>query len=414
VREIILAHDLLEIASSMGLFRSKITVGRLCDCHSIAVWLALGMFALGPFQSTAAAQPVLGPLVWSGDPLHAQISLANCSNTNAQYVIQMSTNLTDWITVITNHAVPTNFSVTVPTPYRASFYRVMTIPAPAPIFRLAIAAVNYFNANGNGVTIDSFDSSNTNYSTAGQWDFTKRKANGSVAAGLGVIGDINIGNMSIYGHVYTGPGTSQSDVQIGANGAVGDLAWNASNSGIEPGYWVGNFNIAIPDVIAPTFPGMALPAPTNGKIVLNGGNYTAPSGGPTSPLVITASTTLWVQGSFSPVGILITNGGSLVLYVGKATGSGDSLNLLGNGTINQPGLATNLQMYGLPSLTSLSLSGFAGFIGVIYAPEADFSGGGGSNNALDSSGSLVVNSVTLSGHWNFHYDESLQATGPFH
>ncbi|HZQ45853.1 MAG TPA: hypothetical protein VFC07_02480, partial [Verrucomicrobiae bacterium] len=50
-----------------------------------------------------------------------------------------------------------------------------------PLFGVAILTRSNFNMNGNGTTVDSFDSSNTNYSTAGQWDAAKRKANGSVA-----------------------------------------------------------------------------------------------------------------------------------------------------------------------------------------------------------------------------------------
>ncbi len=293
--------------------------------------------------------------------------------------------------------------------------RVQVQTVIVPLFAVGILTRSNFNMNGNGTTLDSYDSSNTNYSTNGQWIASKRKAGGDLATDSAIIGDLSLGNGNIYGHVYTGPGSAQNAVQVGPNGAVGDLAWNAGSSGIETGYWAGNFNTAITDVSAPAA-GTALPAAApsgtyKGSIVLSGGNYTAPTD-PGKPLVITGATTLWVQGSFSPAGIIITNGGSLALYIGAASGSGNSLSLSGNGTINQPGLAVNLQIYGLPSLTSISLSGNAGFIGSVYAPEADFSGGGGGNNALDSSGALIVNSVTLNGHWNFHYDENLKVVGP--
>jgi hypothetical protein len=283
-----------------------------------------------------------------------------------------------------------------------------------PLFSMAVLTRSNFNMNGNNSTVDSFDSSNTNYSTGGQWDVNKRKANGSVATDSGVVGDISTGNGNIYGHIYTGPGTQASDVQIGPNGAVGDAAWNAGNTGIESNFWVGNFNTAIPDVQTPTFAGLPIPLPNligpyMGSIVLNGGNYTAPSGGPSLPLVITAPTTMWVQGSFAIPNVTFTNGGSLVLYVGKASGSGDTLSVSGNG--NSPGYAANLQIFGLPSLTSISLGGNNALIAAIYAPEANYSGGGGGNNAADSAGSLVVNSVTLNGHWNFHYDENLANAG---
>ncbi len=382
----------------------------LCVCRPAAVFLAVGIFALGPIQSIPAAQPILSHPVWSADPLHAQITVTNCSDTSVQYVIQMSPDMTNWFAILTNSAAPTNFSVTVPAPGKSCFYRAKTIQAPAPIFQFAILVRSNFSMIGNGLSVDSFDSSNTNYSTGGQYDTTKQRANGSIAI-LSSAAGISIGNGNIYGHVYTGPGTAQSTVQIGPEGAVGDIAWNNSESGIEPGYWAGNFNVAVPDVSAPTFAGAALPSPTNGKIVLNGGNYTTVMS-PSSPLVITAPTVLWVQGSFSLANISFTNSGSLVLYVGTSSGSGDSLSSPGNTVCNPFGFAANLIILGLPSLTSIS-AGSGGFNAAIYAPEANFSASGGGNSG-SSSGSLMVNNITLYGHWSFHFDESLKVTGPFH
>src|SRR5581483_11560728 len=293
----------------MGIFHLIIFIGRLRHCLPAVVWMAMGLFGLGSLHSTFAAQPVLSLPVWGTDRLNAQITLSNCSDTNVQYVIQMSTNLAHWIPLTTNKAAATNVSITVPTASQACFYRAVTIPARVPLFQNAIVAINSFSANGNNWVLDSFDSSSTNYSTSGQWDATKRKANGNVATGSAVTGGINMGNGNIYGHVYTGPGTTQSSVQIGLQGAVGDLVWNANQTGIEAGYWAGNYNVKFADVAAPTFAGLALPVAANGKITLNGGNYIA-AFGPTSPLLITAPTTLWVQGSFSLAGITFSNTGS--------------------------------------------------------------------------------------------------------
>ena len=263
--------------------------------------------------------------------------------------------------------------------------------------------------------VDSFDSSNPLYSTSGQWDVNKRLANGSVGTDGAVANILGIGNGNIYGKVMTGPGSVQSDVNVGSQGAVGDATWNgtkADQGNIESGYCTGNFNVNIPDVPTPPT-GSALPAANNGVITLNGGTYTAASD-PGTPLLVTAPTTLWVKGSYSPgVGITITNGGSLVLYVGTATGSGDSMSMAGNGAMNYPGYAQNLQIYGLPSLTGIAFGGNAGFVGTIYAPEAAVTGGGGGNNEQDTSGAIIANSVTMNGHWNFHYDQNLtNSTGP--
>ena len=290
--------------------------------------------------------------------------------------------------------------------------RVQVQTVLSPLFSCAFIIKSNLTMSGNGTTIDSFDSSNTNYSTGGQWDVNKRKAGGNVATDSAIV-NLSIGNGNIYGHVYTGPGTLQSQVSVGSQGAVGDVAWNASHSGIEPGFWAGNFNTAIPDVPTPTFVGGALPGantngPLKGSIVLSGGHYTVPSGGPSAPLVITAPTSLWVQGSFSPAGITCTNSGSLVLYLGTTSTNGsDSFTC---GSINTGGLAVNLQIFGLPSLTSITLSGNDNLAAAIYAPEATFTGNGGGSSG-EFEGSLVVQSITLHGHFNIHYDESLVSSG---
>jgi hypothetical protein len=266
--------------------------------------------------------------------------------------------------------------------------------------------------NGNGTTVDSFDSGNTNYSTGGQYDASKRESSGDVGTDSSIVNSIGIGNGNIYGHVMTGPGTVQSAVQMGPNGGIGTVAWQASNSGIQPGYWSGDFNVTIPDVQPPGGAALNLPAPTNGYYVLSNGFYSTVVS-PVLPVKITGgAVTLWVQNSFSQ-GVTITNGGSLVLYVGATnTLIGHSVSIGGNGNINSPGLAKNLQIYGLPSLTSISFQGNAAFAGTIYAPEADMTGGGGGNNTQDTSGAMIVKSVTLNGHWNFHYDEALRNNGP--
>jgi len=46
-------------------------------------------------------------------------------------------------------------------------------------------------------------------------------------------------------------------------------------------------------------------------------------------------------------------------------------------------------------------------MGVIYAPEADLKFNGGGSDGLDFLGSLIVNSVTMGGNFDFHYDVSL-------
>jgi hypothetical protein len=119
---------------------------------------------------------------------------------------------------------------------------------------------------------------------------------------------------------------------------------------------------------------------------------------------------LYVTGNFSMSGqsyFKISPGASLKLYVG-----GSSASLGGQGVLNEAGNAANFSYHGLPGNTSLSLSGNAAFTGTIYAPNADFSLGGGGNNNYDFVGASVTKTATMNGHFNFHYDENLARVGP--
>ena len=106
--------------------------------------------------------------------------------------------------------------------------------------------------------------------------------------------------------------------------------------------------------------------------------------------------------------IIIAPGGKLTIYM-----AGTSFDLGGGGVVNN-GTAANFSYYGLESNTEIKFSGNAGFTGTIYAPQASLSlsGGGNPANTVDFSGACVVKSVSMNGHLNFHYDESLATTGP--
>jgi hypothetical protein len=58
-------------------------------------------------------------------------------------------------------------------------------------------------------------------------------------------------------------------------------------------------------------------------------------------------------------------------------------------------------------VTSFSVSGNGCFNGVLIAPNADVTMNGGGNDTMDFFGSLLVHSVKMNGHFNFHYDEAL-------
>jgi len=92
---------------------------------------------------------------------------------------------------------------------------------------------------------------------------------------------------------------------------------------------------------------------------------------------------------------------------------GDTLSLSGGAVIdNASGHADRFYLFGLPTCTSISFGGNGNFYGAIYAPEADFSLGGGGSDTWDFVGASVTKTVTMNGHFYFHYDENLQRVGP--
>lgn len=125
------------------------------------------------------------------------------------------------------------------------------------IFSKGLVAKDSMDMHGNPVQTDSYDSTDPAYSTGGLYDATKHKANGDVAVVSGLVNSLNIGNANIYGHAETGPGGTMA---IGANGSVGDLAWQSSGKGgIEPGYFADDMNVYFPDVLPPFSGGFSTP-----------------------------------------------------------------------------------------------------------------------------------------------------------
>jgi hypothetical protein len=93
-----------------------------------------------------------------------------------------------------------------------------------------------------GITsMDSFDSQDARYSTAGRYDPTKHKDNGYAASVYG-----NVNAQTIYGSVATGPNGTITAA------SAGDFAWvNGGNTGVEAGHSANDVNLAFPVVQAP-------------------------------------------------------------------------------------------------------------------------------------------------------------------
>lgn len=288
------------------------------------------------------------------------------------------------------------------------------------LFAKGMVAKGSIDMNGNGISTDSFDPDNNTLSTGGRYDPAKRNDKGDIASNSGIIGIVNVSNAEIYGTASTGPG---GDVDL-QNGSVGSKAWHASGKkGIEPGWSNDDMNVQFPEVKHPYAGTGAIPAavptgnyPINGvtyDYILISGPYRAPSGLnlKNKKMIVTGNATLLVEGGDIEItgagGITIATNATLNLYM-----NGPAFKAAGNGVINLAGRASQFAYWGMPNNTSITLQGNADFMGTIYAPNADFKLGGGGSSGDDFMGASITKTVTMGGHFKFHYDESLGKFGP--
>jgi hypothetical protein len=277
-----------------------------------------------------------------------------------------------------------------------------------PLIPIPLGARHSINFNGNGIATDSYDSTKPSLSTNGAYDPTKTSTNGSVAS---IDGIVNLGQHTINGSLYLGPTATYS----GNGNITGTTNYN--------------FNVQFPDVqLPPGATGWPAASPTitkvaqknnNGSLSTNTiiayhftstGNYIINQD---RPVVVDAgvkvtlnvtSTTFSGSGMYISGGV--TNSGSATLYFNGPS----SVSIAGNTAVDASNQPKDLWYFGLPSLTSITFSGTSSFNGVIYAPEAVLTLNGGGNN-IGITGSAIVGSISMNGHYNFHYDESLARYG---
>ena len=299
-------------------------------------------------------------------------------------------------------------------PERASAKRKVRVLAKrqTPV-QYAMLAKGQIDLHGNNAATDSFNSTNSNYSTNGRYDKAKSRDHGDIATNAQIVNGLDAGNANIKGHASTGPDGS---VAIGSSGSIGDKAWvDGNNKGAQAGHVSDDTNVEIPDVVVPFTTGATpiggayppLIGPTYDYILTNGNFILSSFSG---KVLVTGSAKLLVNSSFNFTGqdkITINPGASLDVFVAAT-----SAYLGGNGVANDDGNAISFVYYGLESNTSLKFGGNAAFTGVVYAPFADFELGGGGSDAYDFVGASVSKTVMMKGHYNFHYDESLAGRFP--
>ena len=271
-------------------------------------------------------------------------------------------------------------------------------------FLMGLVAINNIQFNGNGIASDSFNSYNPAQSANGLYNGYVG-TNGDVAS---VMGAVNIGNHTVNGDLFLGPTATYGS---GSSQITGTIYYNA--------------NLSFPDAALPTSDSSGnsigwYAAPTSttgsGKSAVTAHNLTTTGYyivTDSYPITVTPGITVTLDvrtSGWGPTTLDInggtTNSGNVVLYLESGT-----ITMAGNSSGGASGnRAGNLVIFGLPAVTGITLSGNSSFVGAVYAPEAvlTLNGGGNANNLI---GAAVVSSVTLNGHYDFHYDEALGTNG---
>jgi hypothetical protein len=275
--------------------------------------------------------------------------------------------------------------------------------------------------NGNPY-IDSYDSSDPNFSTNGLYDVTKRRDRAGVGTLSTNANSITTGsNGKIYGSAATGPRGTVS-------GTVGDGGWNTSpGTGQQAGHVTDDFNMAVPTATLPanfsatpqTLPVLGYTLPLTDPLraftyVLAGGDWKFPgasfSGG---GVYIQGSVRIWMDGDFTMSGtatVTLAPGATLEMYIGNPTPGASSvqMDLTGQCVVNPTGIPSKCLIFGLQNCTSMKYAGTAKGYCKLYAPSADITVTGN----YDFNGSVVGNTVQFSGTASIHYDEALSGSGP--
>jgi hypothetical protein len=320
-------------------------------------------------------------------------------------IVESSPDMVNWTPVVTNYTGSNAFfPITVSATNNTSFFRTKAyvIQLPLPPFSYVLAAGTNINMNGNNLVTDSYDSSDTNLSTNGQYDLLKASTNGNVAS---VGGIVNFGGGTINGSLYLGPLATYGGSTTNVTGTI-----------------YSNYNLQFPDVVLPTTDAnsnaiawMNAPGSSSGHDFTTSGYYWVNNSGNITVEPGVAVTLRVTATNYNPLITIkggITNSGNLAIYHNPPS-PGGSATLSGNSTGGPIGnRPANFIYFGMQNVSSVTLAGVADFVGAIYAPEASLQLNGG-GNIVNVSGSIVAGRVTGNGRYFLHFDESLLTAGPF-
>lgn len=269
------------------------------------------------------------------------------------------------------------------------------------VFSNGLTSRNGVTMNGNNVAVDSYNSGNGAYHAG-----LNRNDNGSVASTSVSVGAVSIQNADIWGWVATGGGMPQ----VGSKGSVLG-ADSPSEAKIDPNRISTDFYAEFPAVSAPTLssPSTSLATWTMGTPHISSEwKLSSLSVGSGKTLKVSGDVILVIDGDIDVKGeIFVETGSSLTVYV-----KGD-VDIGGNGIVNDKNPPADVVLFSTAKEgdgKQIKLHGNGALSAAVYAPFADVElKGGGSSGVMY--GAVVGNEITLTGNYEFHYDEALSDYG---
>jgi len=333
--------------------------------------------------------------VWTNN----QIQLTFLGEYNRNYVVESSDDFQNWLPIATNSDFCVTRVILVGTLKKANFYRAGLTAHTHTLAGLVVKEGVSFK--GNNINIDAYDSADTAHFPNGLWNSTNAFAGCNVTTAEGLL---DVGNAAIHGRLLLAPGANYA---LGVHGLVGDIPTNwPAQTGVQAADWVcSNYYFDLPDVFAPYTSGLApnLGTGTNSYVLGSGSYYVNGNFLVNQNLQVNGVATLYVTGNFTAGSLTISPGATLRLYLGQSIGSSSAT----FGHIDNWGNAFNLQFFGLPTCTSITLAGENGYLGTIYAPEATLTVNVANNLPFNYQGACVANSAVVNGDFNYHFDHNL-------
>lgn len=326
-------------------------------------------------------------------------------------------------------------------------------------FSTGLVAKNGVTFSGNNASVDSWNSNPLNLTPSPNYAYNStygpRAAHGGVAT-TSVSSTVDVNNADIYGYVSVGS-ASDSAIYLGSQGVIGDFS---SASGTKDADRITtNFTADLPDIIVPTQSYIAYKEPGNNNYITGAGkselpvtsdingnkgvtttsSVTTTVGGVTTTTTTSkvtyyytveyiriagkATSELVIKDGYNVV-IKVTDTGSAVTTAGSAgitIGAGSTLAIYTSGSVSitgsseangadggvaNTGAASAFQIWGTGASGSgqaISVQGNGSLRGIVYAPNAAIKIVGNG----EVSGSVVGNTIQVTGNAAFHYDESL-------